>query len=449
MGNDKPSLCLVGKLPSFSLQGCAGGRPAAAMAFDAFALMAEHTASVKKQQQEQRSSTTTTTTLEPSIQATIALTGTLIGGGVDDAAAAAAADQHEQVCKAESRRLLYDIVQGRAKGRGIVLRDYASMEQYLANNPGCFVKHPCTGRGCNWARLQCGASFTDPRNNRQHKRATGLASVCTTAGTVHICDETDCVAYMEHSSSDAVCTVSGRSLGAIVIAAAADARRDTIRAAEVDSIGGAQPPRGGGGFKRPAKRKETPSQPSHNAATTATTVPSSSSKRRSALQATRNAGKRFAPGSAAANMVESRGLRESDVGYGRELVRFALESVSEDSCTAANKWVGFLLFSAQVQKLHSDNFARALASAEEHAERYSTACVNSGRIDQGRFLVHIFGIYYPTFMPLVDRALWIALSNRDDYVRIAAYFTRAVIALWKITECTPCVFSLIHVSCTD
>ncbi len=341
----------------------------------------------------------------------------------------------EQLEQAEARRLRYDVAlaRGAAAGR-LQTRDYDTVMTYAAATR-CFVPHRCSARGCNWRSLKERAPFSDPRDGRAYEAASGLVFLCATSGAVHVCDDEDCRFYVEDHGHDTVCGVSRRSLGGVVVAAAADARRDTIRAATSNALADQMPPGGGGAARRPLKRKEA--EPPA-AARASTPVVSSSSKRRSALQATRNAGKRFAPGSAAAAMVEARGLREADVTYGAELVRFALENVSDESRASANKWVAFLLFSGQVQKLHTENFARALASAEEHAERYATLCANSGRIDPARFRVHIFGIYYPTFMPLVDRALWIALSDRSDYVRIAEYFTRALIALWKITESTPC-----------
>ena len=304
---------------------------------------------------------------------------------------------------AEARRIRADMIRARMRGSP----SWDQLEAY-AKAMHCFTDHTCVPDRWCWASLERGAAITDPLTLGKHV-ATGRVYVCRVSGKVHVCDGTDCYAYSRiEPNGCSVCWVSGIDIGPSVAATISTASRKQISDANAATAAPSAP--------RAAGKRKAPCAPPPKRGTVK--IP----------------GKRFSQGSIAEEM--QRALPEERVQYGRKLVEFAIGLVSEDSRRAAADWCHFLTYTAP-KSTWKASLANAYNKADSMAQRYTNIVVNSpGKIDPIGFRCSIFTIFEAHFADQVARAEWLAFSSSCNR-QAEAYFSEAMILLWKLAECTP------------
>lgn len=298
---------------------------------------------------------------------------------------------------AESRWLRASVIRRRMGGNPT----YKEMEDYAVV---CFTPHTCEPR-C-WTSMQRKQVFNDPKTARLHT-ATGNVFLCWVSGRTHVCDGTDCYAYVKlEPSGEQVCTVSCRNMGPAIVVASSTASRKQIKDANAATVAPSAPAKRPPptGVEKPAKRV-----------------------------ANKNTGKRFSQGSVAEEM--QRTFPDERIQYGGKLIEYAIRQISEDSRRAAGGWCEFLTCAAPRTTWKAAQNA-AYLRADALAQRYSNLVVSQGRIDPMSFRCQIFSIFEAHFADQVQRAEWLAFGGRNNG-RAISYFSNAMLVLWKLAECTP------------
>lgn len=308
-----------------------------------------------------------------------------------------------------------------------------------------FVKqttdHPRCSKDCKWENFNAGYGYQHPTLGQRY-RATGDVFVCNYSGRVHVCNETDCVPYLQNSHGTYVCQVSGRTRGSAVAVADAHADKATIQAADAlttSLTSGRQPMTGR--FGRPivgAKRKTT--DPTTDAAATDATdveggsvVSSTSGTTVTTTTDVVNVNSQaFAAGSAAEKYSKTIGDGERVV-FGSDLIRFHICTLSDQSQRSAHQWCRAVLFSTDVQRIHSSNLAEAEKQFEDTVAKYSAYF----DLDPSYYAMLVFQACMKTYSPHVDRVLWSTVMRRTDSEEVIRYFATALLYVWKIVECTP------------
>lgn len=312
---------------------------------------------------------------------------------------------------AEARALRAGLILARMRTASAT---YEQQEEY-ARRMRCFSDHSCSAKQWCWESLPRGAAVLDPLTKTSHK-ATGRVFVCKVSGRTHVCDGTDCYAYSRlESNGTVVCWVSGIDLGPSTAMASPTASRKRIREANIAT---AVPT--ALAISRRGVRCE-------GVGAKSVSVPPP--KRGASSH-----GKRFAQGSVAEEMQRAR--PDEHIRYGRELIAFARALVSQDSQRAALDWCHFLTHTAPRTTWRAE-LAAAYAKADAMAQRYTNLAVSGNRrIDPIGFRCAIFTLFDTYFSDQVQHAEWLAFCSYANRAA-EAYFSEAMVVLWKITECTP------------
>ena len=308
---------------------------------------------------------------------------------------------------------------------------------------GVFVRqqtdHPHCTRSCSWENFVTNYGYQHPGIGKRY-RATGDVYICTYSGRVHVCNETDCVPYLQNAHGTYVCTVSGRSRGSAVAMAEARADKATIKAADALTTSLANGPVvTTGRFGRPVggatNKRKTPEETSADGSVPAVPAPRQ---------------QQFAPGSAAEKYLQHLTVVEKNnesvipltaqpalpsvvVRYGVDLIHFHFGHISEQSRRSATEWCRILLVSSSAQRLHDDNLAETERQFDDAIGRIRHVF----EIDPAHYAVLVFQLCFQIYSPHVDRVVWSTLARRTDTEELISYFSTALLYVWKIVECTP------------
>lgn len=358
---------------------------------------------------------------------------------------------------AEAAAILWGLLSKRADERGVRVRITPGRPAADIVNEGVRLgvfgsqssDHPVCTRECRWESFVTNHGYQQPGLG-QRFRATGDVYVCTYSGRVHVCNEMDCVPYLQNVHGTYICTVSARTRGSAVALAEARADKATIRNADalttsLSSLAPPQPPKLFGRFRRPSVAVPPPPLPppppadavAAGAKRRATEPPQQQRQLPAHLQP-------FAPGSAAERYLQhltstcpgrdgpgERG--RARVRYGADLIHFHLSNISWQSRNNAAAWCKTLLASPSAQRLHADNMAEVERQFEESVARVRHVAETS----PGHYAALVFQLCMQAYSPHVDRVVWTTLARRSAADDLVAYFSTALLYVWKIVECTP------------